>query len=276
MEYCRTYNQIIDVVDITDQSGEITEPVSLTEMKNFLRLEGFSTDSTNIVSEAPLSKTLLEDETEVQDDLLKEATILTLAREGLIYTKSNVVGNRKFTHDPVTGIIGFQSAGEPGGEGIDITYGYAGSASGDEAFDFDNDLIEELITASRERIERYCGISIVNHRWSALITNLSGNTELPFSNGFELVSIKDYNDTDIVVDNYKFRGLGFKTMETPLQENVSVVYDAGMTSVPKSLKQAIMRDVAFHYENRNDSKVELAEQAMVLANPYKRVSTWLA
>lgn len=275
-------NEVHDIADITDVSGVIAEPVTLEEMKNFLRLEGFSTDGTNITSEAPLTLTLLEAATTVQSALLIDATILTLAREGTIYTKSSVVGNRKFTHNETTGVIAFQTAGKPGGEGIDITYGYASETGGDDAFDFDNDLIEELITSAREGLEKYCGRSIVPHTWKVLLTNQCGDIELPFSNGIDtnvsgpvLDSIEDCNGNDIEESNYKLRGTSFMTLETPLLEKMTLVYSVTPT-VPKRLKQAIMRDVAFHYENRNDLPGEIAPQAMVLASSFKRVSTWLA
>lgn len=274
----RAINDIHDVADITDASDVITEPVTLEEMKNFLRLEGFSTDGTNITSEAPLTKTLLENETTVQDALLIDATILTLAREGIIYTKSLVVGNRKFTHNIQTGVVTFENAGAAGGEGIDITYGYTGASLGDDAYDFDNDLIEELITSAREGLEKWCGISIVRHTWQVLFTNQVGNIELPFSNNATIVSLKNCEDVEIVAANYVIRGTSFKYMASPYYQNMTIVYDAGyeVGNVPKRLKQAIMRDVAFHYENRNDEPGKIAEQAMVLASGFKRVSTWLS
>lgn len=276
--YSPARNDVHDVADITDESDVIIEPVTLEEMKNFMRLEGFSTDGTNITSEAPLTKTLLEGATTIQDNLLIDATILTLAREGTIYTKSSVVGNRKFTHNQTTGVVAFQTAGEAGGEGIDITYGYASASGGDDAFDFDNDLIEELITSAREGLEKWCGISIVNHTWQVLFTNQVGNIELPYSNNATIVSLKNCEDVEIVAANYVIRGTSFKYMASPYYQNMTIVYDAGyeVGNVPKRLKQAIMRDVAFHYENRNDESGQIAPQAMVLASGFKRVSTWLS
>lgn len=198
MSYCRTYNQIIDVADITSESDVITEPVSLTEMKNFIRLEGFEDDN----------------------------------------------------------------------------------ESGELPFNSDDELLQELITQSREGIEKYCGRSIVPHTWKVLLTNLAGDIELPYSNGVDLSvsggaldSIEDFSGNDI--DDYELIGTEFLFLQSPLKEKITLTYSV-IPTVPKALKQAIMRDVAFHYENRNDVSVELAEQAMVLANRYKRVSTWLA
>lgn len=39
--HCPIYNEVISAKDISDDSGTITEPVSVTEMKNYLRLAAF-------------------------------------------------------------------------------------------------------------------------------------------------------------------------------------------------------------------------------------------
>lgn len=192
MNYRPTYNQVHDVADVTDASDVITEPVTVQEMKDFLRLEGFEND--------------------------------------------NDSGEFDFTSEDL--------------------------------------LIAELITSAREGLEKYCGVSIVNHTWRALITNLAGDIELPFSNDGEIVEITDCNGTEI--EDYEVRGIGFLFLESPYQTKMTVEYTAGYTTVPKRLKQAIMRDVAYHYENRNDEPGKIAEQAMVLAISFKRVSTWLS
>ena len=41
-------NQIINV-DEDFESGDITEPVTLTQAKNYLRLEGFTSDDSGVV-----------------------------------------------------------------------------------------------------------------------------------------------------------------------------------------------------------------------------------
>ena len=38
------YNEIYSIVDVTDDSGTITEPVTVQEMKDYLRLEGYIDD----------------------------------------------------------------------------------------------------------------------------------------------------------------------------------------------------------------------------------------
>lgn len=194
VSYERTANTIHDVIEIP-VSGVIVEPVTLAEMKNFMRLEGFESDN----------------------------------------------------------------------------------ESGEAPFNSDDALILELIISAREGLEKWCGISIVPHRYQVLFTNQIGNIELPFSNGFALISFKNVDAVDIATTEYVLRGTSFKYLASPYQDNMTIVYDSGYATsgdVPKRLKQAIMRDVAFHYENRGESG--LSAQAMALAGGFKRVSTWLS
>ena len=192
--YQTPYNDIHDVSDISDASGVITEPVSVIEIKNFMRLEGFENDQ----------------------------------------------------------------------------------ESGELLFSSDDLLIGELITSAREGLERWCGISIIEHRWQVLFTNQIGNIELPYSNNATIVSLSNSDNVIITSDNYLFRGTSFKYMASPGYDNMTVVYTSGYAvgDVPKRLKQAIMRDVVFHYENRGEKG--LSSDAMGLASSFKRVSTWLA
>lgn len=190
--YEPTYNQVHDVEDITGESVEIVEPVTLEEMKNFMRLEGFEDDN----------------------------------------------------------------------------------ESGEIDFTSDDALINELITSAREGLEKWCGVSIISHRWQVRFSNLAGNIELPYSNGYSIVSLVDSDDNTIASADYRFRGVSWLSLDFPMQGHMVVVYDAGYETVPKRLKQAIMRDVIYHYENRGEAG--LSEHAMGLASGFKRVSTWLA
>jgi hypothetical protein len=66
----QNYNQILSISDVTEESG-ITEPVTLTEVKNYLRLEGFQ--DTDESDSTPLAFT--------DDDDLLEDIIMPSARE---------------------------------------------------------------------------------------------------------------------------------------------------------------------------------------------------
>jgi hypothetical protein len=194
--YQPIYNQLKgEPVDISEFSGVITEPVTLQEMKNFMRLEGFESDN----------------------------------------------------------------------------------SSGEMPFTSDDTEIEEQITASRQRFEKWSGRSVVRHRWKQIITNQVGDIELPYSNNHTIVSLHNCSGDEIVADGYKIRDHEFLFLESPFFDNMTVVYDAGPEpdEVPKLIKKAIMRDVLFYYENRNDGD-DKENKSFECAKYYKRVSTWLA
>ncbi len=46
-----TYNEIYSIRDVTDESGDFEEPVSIDEMKDYLRLEGYVDDDESTADE---------------------------------------------------------------------------------------------------------------------------------------------------------------------------------------------------------------------------------
>lgn len=268
------YNHIYLVDDISNESGEVVEPVTLQEMKDYLRLEGFSSDGTHIIPEEPISLTLLEGDFTVTDARLVDATILTLAREGIIYEKSAVVGNRKFTHNDDTGVIAFQNAGESGGEGIDITYGYPGTSSNDVAFDFDNDLIEDLITEGRVWVEKYTGVHLIAKTLQVVLLNQAGMIELP--GPITGPVIIERNEVTVDSSSYEIIGSSFPKLVTTFTDKIVLEYDAGynLVNCPKGLRNAIKAYVAYAYEHRGEEMDDkaLTESAARKARPYRRLN----
>lgn len=263
------YNAVISVRDITDESGEITEPVTLAEIKNYLRLEGFQ-DASQIVPETPIVLTLLAGESVIQDDRLIDAVILSLAREGTIFSQSLTVGNRKFVFTAATGTLSFLDVASLGGEGLDIGYGYNNN-SGVFNFTGDDDLLTEMITMARELIEEKSGLSIVSHKWEAVITNLCGRTEIPYGPVIGITSFKDSQGSSV---DYTLAGNLWKFIISPLQKEMVVTYTAGFddvltASLPKSIKIDIMRLVAYIYEHRGD-EAGLSSLAFQLSSKYSR------
>lgn len=262
------YNAVISVRDVTDESGTITEPVSLDEIKNYLRLEGFE-DVASIVPESPISITLLAGQTSVQDDRLIDAVILTLSREGVVYTQSLVVGNRKFVYSN-NGTVTFLNAGEVGGETIDITFGYT-NATGIFNFTNDDDLLREMITAARELIEEKSGLSLVFHTWEAWLTNLCGMQEIPYGPIIGSPVVKDSLGNTLT---FTVAGNLWKYLLSPMYKNIVLTYNAGYGDVltaplPKAIKMDIMRVVAYMYENRGED-AKISEFVWQLSSKYSR------
>ena len=163
------YNLIHDVKDVSSTSGVITEPVSLEEMKSYMRLEGSDMDT-------------------VETD----------------------------------------------------------------AFIYDDDLIEQMITAARQRLENRLAISIIPRTVKVWITNLAGNQKLPYPPIGEIISVKDSDDNDISAEKYKLRGGDFKEIISPNNCDMTWEYYAGYVIAPEWVRTEIKRMVAYMYEHRGE------------------------
>lgn len=179
------YNLIHSVTDISDESGVIIEPVTLAEMKDYLRLSGFD-------------------------------------------------------------------------------------ESGD--FSFDDLLIETMITGARERLEIYTGCSLIPKTIEVVVTNLAGNISLPAGPVTGVITAVDSEGTEIVAGDIKLIGTKFPDLKSPCNSEMVLTYNAGYETIPKGLKNAIMAEVAYRYENRGDESPDsgICKSAMILAEPYNR------
>jgi len=169
-----TFNYIYSETDVTSESGVFEEPVSLDEMKDYLRLEGY-------------------------------------------------VDSAESTSDELSD------------------------------FDFDDRLLTELITTSREKVESLT--YIIPKTIEIVFTNDCGMIELPgpFT---ELTELLDYEGTEITSDNYKLIGGVWKYLAYPCYCNMTATIEVGYDTCPKDLKKEIMRYTAYLYENRGDEAVE--------------------
>ena len=185
------YNLLIDWEDQTNESG-ITEPVSVEEVKNYLRLEGFIASSESISSD----------------------------------------------------------------------------------FNDDDVLIEVLIQSARERMEEYTGLSLIPKTWEIEFTNLAGGFEIPFGPVTQINGLYDDQGDSISTDNYTTSS-NLRTLKYPQYENMTMNYEAGYVVVPRGLKEAILKEVAYRYINRGDENVDgMSKEAMVLASKYK-TDNWI-
>jgi uncharacterized phiE125 gp8 family phage protein len=185
------YNLLIDWEDQTSESG-LTEPLTVAEVKNYLRLEGFIDQSESISSD----------------------------------------------------------------------------------FNDDDALIAELIRSARERIEEFTGLSLIPKTWEIEFTNLAGNFEIPFGPVNTIINVKDDEGDSISTDDFEV-SLNGRLLKNPKYENMTMLYEAGFINLPKGLKDAMYKEVAYRYTNRGDENVDgMSREAMNLALRYKTVN-WL-
>ncbi len=119
-------------------------------------------------------------------------------------------------------------------------------------FDEEDSLISAFITAARENLEKYLGISIIQKRIICILQNDCGGIELPYGPIYSdidptLITDADGNEVEDIV----ILGLQYKYIETPIQW-VQLIYDAGFDTVPETIKTAIKAYVFFMYENRGE------------------------
>lgn len=184
------YNHIYNVDDISNESGEATEPVTLQEMKDYLRLEGSEDES-------------------------------------------------------------------PGDE-----------------FDFDDDLLSELITEGRIWVEKLTGLHLIPKDLQVVALNQAGGIELPGPVTGTIV-IKDLESETVDSDTYTFIGSTFPKLQTMFWDKIILEYEAGYTptTIPKGLKGSIKAYVAFFYERRgDDNEKAFPETAARKARPYRRLT----
>lgn len=172
----------------------------------------------------------------------------------------------------------------------------------------DDTFIAALITQARKAIENFCNISIVN-KTIILIADLFNEWELPYGpvtaiqgvqtrNGYEGSGPASYStqtsgwQTDgsefLVFMPSTLGGFDINVPYTgndraPLVRRYKIQYAAGYGTLPDDLKQAILQEIAYRYENRGDAENIRAseftqqgacEPARLLATPYIR-NLWL-
>ena len=119
-------------------------------------------------------------------------------------------------------------------------------------FDDEDDLITAFITAARQQLEKFTGISFINKRLTAILQNDCGGIEIPYGPVIlpldtTLITDAAGNEVEICV-----RGNEFPYIET-LINWVQIIYDAGYEdNLPTILKTAIKAQVFFLYENRGE------------------------
>jgi uncharacterized phiE125 gp8 family phage protein len=187
------YNLLIDWEDLTEESG-IEEPLTVQEVKDYLRLEGFIDNYESVSSE----------------------------------------------------------------------------------FDDDDTLIEDLIRGTREAMEEYTGLSFIPKTWQIEFDNYAGNFEIPFGPVIDILELHPQGES-LASDELEYTTSSNKRiLKTPEYGNLVMLYEAGYVTLPKRLKDAMLKEIAYRYENRGDVNVDgISKEATILASTYKTTMTWL-
>lgn len=141
-------------------------------------------------------------------------------------------------------------------------------------FNDDDTLIAELIVSARLRLEEYTGLSFVPKTMEIEFTNLAGNFDIPFGPVNTILYLRDSEGDSISTDDFSISFNG-RVLKYPKWENMTMQYECGYVVLPKALKEAVMKEVAYRYINRGDENVDgMSKEAMVLASKYK-TDNWI-
>lgn len=136
----------------------------------------------------------------------------------------------------------------------------------------DDDLINLLITAARQMCEAYTGVGFVEHDVVAVLNNMNGDIYIPYGPMIAINSVENEQGTVLILDtNYTIGGNEFKRLKTPLQNNITIDYTTGYTSLPDALKTALLNQVYYLYDNRSVGVDDISPIAKIILNLYKRV-----
>lgn len=261
------FNLAYEATDISEDSSPVTEPVSVSETKDYLRLAGFSGDSSSgLAMQTPLSFTMTG--LFVQSALLQQPGVVVteVQREGTGYkVVSTAPVGRQVQIDYTAGTATFELSGSA--VDIDIQYGISGGAGTVDDFDFDDTLIGNQITSARQWCEARTGCSLVPKQIQVPVTNTSGSIPVPHGPVTGTITIVNSDGNAVSSADIKLRGSLFPDLVLPKLADMVLTYNAGYTNsnIPKGLKQAILAHVAACYEKRGDETADLTMAAKLCA-----------
>lgn len=145
-----------------------------------------------------------------------------------------------------------------------------------DQFDFDDDLIESLVTEGRIWCEKYSGVHLVPKTLRVDFTCGAGMMQFPgpVTSTISSQAITDKNGI-AATGTIFWIGTLFPKLETTFTDRMQITYNAGYgTDCPEWAKNAIKAYVAWAYENRGDEAVGEPERSAAICRPHRRVKAW--
>lgn len=140
-----------------------------------------------------------------------------------------------------------------------------------EEIETEDDLLTEMITAARQGFEKAAQISIIEKSVVLWFSNPEGMYPLPAGPVQTFDALYDYQDEEIVAADYELIGSMYPKLKSPVQCFMKAEYTVGMTAVPKDIKQAILEQIYFLYEERgNEGDKPLCDKAWMVAQRWNR------
>ena len=144
----------------------------------------------------------------------------------------------------------------------------------------DDTYLTALIPKARKQIENYCTVAIGSQ---TKVWTFDGDGiceyQIPFHPIISITSVAQKTDiatyTALVSNtDYEIDGQLFQTIKPFSSGRFKVTYVCGYVTLPEDLKQSILVQVAYLYENRAENVNGLCKMAKEIARNYKDYS-WL-
>lgn len=111
----------------------------------------------------------------------------------------------------------------------------------------DDTLITMMITSCRLECEQLSNIGFVNRDVELVQNNGNGGAYLPLGPNGDIASVKNIEGTDLT---YKASGTAWKQILEPWHERLYIIYNTGYTTLPESLKLALLECIFYRYDER--------------------------
>jgi uncharacterized phiE125 gp8 family phage protein len=140
--------------------------------------------------------------------------------------------------------------------------------------------LERFIRVATGNVEAFCHISIVEKSVSMYVDIDAGELfELPLGPVASVTSVakldgNDEEDTLVLDTDYRLIGAAdtFRILKSYYEGIHVVEYTTGYVTCPDSLKEAVLSEVAWIYQNPGDENKGVCETARELAHPYIRIA----
>lgn len=144
----------------------------------------------------------------------------------------------------------------------------------DSGEDFDDELIRNMITEGRMWVEKYTNIHVVPKTLTVVLLNQAGAQNLPGPITGAIELSYDCSGSDPIT-NARYRGTDFRQLVTPYEGELVAVYEAGYSTPPIWVTNAIKAYIADHYEHRGDDTIPAEhERAKSICRVHRRPNLW--
>ena len=123
------------------------------------------------------------------------------------------------------------------------------------------------IIGARTKVEQYCGLSLIPRNIVAVLQAPQGMMELPMG---PVTSVPTFVDSQDVAQSITLIGLGYPSIKHAVGYT-KASYTAGFDECPELLKQAILMQVCYYWENRGDEQMQgWASGVVSICQKFKR------